>query len=77
MNRGWTPFGQQPSFRLEDTFIKHKYGLMGPHGLRSVKGTIQSIIRLPSMITAWKDHKDRFDVEFAELTDAMITEATS
>ena len=45
--------------------------------IRSVKGTLQSVIRSPSGMTAWKDHKDRFDEEFVELVDAMIAEAAS
>ena len=63
--------------RIEDTFIKHKYGLMGPHAIRSVKGTLQSTIRSPSGITAWNDHKNRFDEEFVEFVDAMIAESAS
>ena len=73
LNAFWTA----ALLRLEDTFIKYKYSLMGPHAIRSVKSTIQSVIRSPSGITAWKEHKDRFDEEFAELVDAMIAEAAS
>ncbi len=63
--------------RVEDTYIKHKYSLMGPHALHSMKGQIQSFMRSPAAMTAWKDHKDRFDEEFAEFVDAMIAEAAS
>ena len=63
--------------RVEDTYIKHKYGLMGAHATRYLKGQIQSIMRSPSGIAAWKDHKDRFDEEFVEFVDAMIAEAAS
>ena len=63
-------------FRLEDIYIKHKYSLM-PHAMRSMEGQIQSFMRSPAAITAWNDHKDRFDEEFAEVVDATITEATS
>ncbi len=34
--------------RVEDTYIKHKYGLMGAHATRYLKGQIQSIMRSPS-----------------------------
>ena len=64
-------------FRLEDTYTKYKYSLMGPHAMRSLKGQIQSFSRYPAAITAWKDHKDRFDEEFVEFADAMIAEAAS
>lgn len=70
MNSFWTA----SFFRLEDIYIKDNYGLMGPHAIRSVKGTIQSIFRSPAAITAWNDHKGRFNEEFAEFVDAMIAE---
>ena len=63
--------------RVEDTYIKHKYSLMGLHAIRSVKGQIQSLVHSPSGMTAWKGHKDRFDEEFVEFVDAMIAEAAS
>ena len=63
--------------RNEDTYIKHKYGLMGPHAMRSVKGILRSMMRSPAGIAAWKDHKVRFDEEFVEFVDAMIAEAAS
>ena len=64
-------------FRLEDTFIKHNYGLMGPHAMRELKGTLRSIVRSPSAMTAWDGRRDRFDEEFVEFVDAMIAEAAS
>ena len=73
LNTFWTA----SFFRLEDTYIKHKYSLMGPHAMRSLKGQIQAFMRSPSGITAWKDRKDRFDEEFVEFVDAIIAEAAS
>ncbi len=64
-------------FRLEDTYIKHKYGLMGPHATRYLKGQIQSIMRSPSAMDTWKDHKDRSDEGFVKFVDAMIVEVAS
>jgi hypothetical protein len=63
--------------RVEDTYIKHKYSLMGPHATRYLKGQIQSIMRSPSAMDTWKDHKDRSDEGFVEFVDAMMAEAAA
>ena len=64
-------------FRLEDTFIKHNYGLMGPHAMRELKGTLRSVVRSPSAMAAWDGRRDRFDEEFVEFVDAIFAETAS
>ena len=63
-------------FRLEDTFIKHKYNLMA-HAIRSLDGQIRSLAHSPAGMTAWQDHKDRFDEEFVDFVEMTISDVAS
>ena len=51
-----------------------EYGLMGPHALRQVKGTVQSFAISHSGMIAWASHKDRFDEGFSSYVDEVIAE---
>jgi hypothetical protein len=64
-------------FHFEDTYIKHKYGLMGPHAIGFLKESIRSTMQAPSALTVWESHKERFNDEFTDFLDLTLAETTS
>ena len=63
-------------FHFEVTYLKHKFGLLGPHAIRHLKGHVSTIRSSQTALTIWQERKDRFDEGFGKFIDASIEEAS-
>ena len=64
--------------RLEDTYTKFEYGLVEPHAMRQVHGTIRSFAELDgSGILTWTKYRNRFSESFGRYVDSVIEELKS